>query len=500
MDTGRHRPDVAGVRDGASGGPARLRILAVLALLGTSRPVLGGDWDIEPGLRLSETWTDNIALSSQDPESEWITEIAPSLRVSGEGRRARLDLAYRLQHLLHVNERDRDRTNHLLNGDGTVELVRERLFFDAGATRSLDSGGPGETVPASNLLAPGQRGTVTTWSAGPRLQYRLGRFAGLEAQYRRDHVEFDSRDVSDSDSDLVTVGLASGPLFTRWGWALDYSRREESREELPGLQEDTTLEQLRGELSLRAGPATQLFVAGGTEDNEFETAEAGEPVDGDFWEAGIRWNPRRTVSLVAAAGERFFGDTARASLRLRGSALTLELDVSEDLVTTPELQLERSTALLRDSEGNLVIGPGGQPVTVLIDVPTVRDDVILQQRASARLRWERGHTQATLGFLATDREFLREVVTEQERRINLEGSWSRLRATTITAGLDLHEQEFARLTGREDDTLTASLEARRRLAADADLTLVFEHVTRDSTQAGAEFDSNRVTLAFDVSY
>ncbi len=500
MDARRHRPGVAGIRDGASGSPERLRILAVFAvLLGTTPPVQGGDWDIEPGLRLSETWTDNVALSAQDPQDEWITEIAPSIRVSGEGRRAQVELGYRLQHLLHVNESERDRTNHQLDADSTVELVRERLFFDAGATQSLDSGGPGRAAPASTLLAPGQRNTVTTWSAGPRLQYRLGRVAALEAEYQRDHVDFGSRARGDSDSDLAAVGLASGPLFTRWGWALDYSRREESGEAQAGLIEDTKLERLRGELSLRASAATQLFVAGGTEDNEFETAEAGDPVDGDFWEAGIRWNPRRTISLVAAAGERFFGDTARASLSLRGSALSLQLDVSEDIVTTPQLQLERSTVLLRDEEGNIVIGPGGQPVTVVIDVPTVRDDVILQQRAGARLRWERGYTEATLAFLATDREFQREGISEEARQVNLEGRWSRLRATTITAGVSLREQEFAGLA-REDDTVTLRLEARRRLTATADALIEFENVSRDSTESGAEYDSNRVTLALDMVF
>ncbi len=206
------------------------------------------------------------------------------------------------------------------------------------------------------------------------------------------------------------------------------------------------------------------------------------------------------MSLEVAAGERFFGDTGRASLDLRGSALSLELNVSEELVTTPELQLERSTALLRDEDGNLVIGPGGQPVTVLIDIPTVRDDVILQQRASARLRWDRGHTEITLALLATDREFQRQAITEEERRINLEGTWSRLRVTTLTAVVDLREQDFARLGGREDDTVTTSLEVGRQLASDADLRLVFEHLTRDSTEPSAEFDSNRVTLALDVVF
>jgi len=488
MAASRHRAGTAGAR-----------LVAALVVIGASVPVGAAEWRLEPGLRLSETWTDNFNLSDDDPESEWITEIAPGLRLSGEGRRAQVELAYRLRQLLHVEESERDSTNHQLNAAGDVELVRERLFFDADANRTLGTTGTAFTGPTSDVIASDQRRTVTTWSAGPRLQYPVGRFAELEATARRRHVDFGSDADGESDSDSAGIGLASGPLFTTWGWALDYERREETREQTDQPVEDTTFEQVRGELNLRAGAATQLFVAGGTEENEFETAEAGDPVDGDFWEAGLRWNPRRTVSLEMAVGNRFFGDTARASLDVRGSALSLQLNVSEDLVTTPQLQFERQTVLLRDSEGNLVIGPGGQPVTVAIDVPTVRDDVILQQRASARLGWSRSHTSITLALLATNREFQREGTTEDSRQIDLDIRWTRLTRTVLNAGIGLREQDFEDGIS-ETEFASLRLGATRELRGDTRLSLDYEYAEQDSTGGGSDYDSNRVTLALEVGF
>ena len=499
----RQHPRVPAERPHHRGGPrGGLWRLPLLVLLTAGSPAHGANWEIEPRFSLSQTWTDNFTLADAgaDEDEEWITEVAPGIRLSGEGRRANLDLVYRLQYLAHARESDRDRTNHLLNADGGVELVRERLFFTADATRSIGSGRGGLVGSDSNAIGADQRDTVTTWSAGPRFVYRLGRFAGLEAEYRREEVDFGTRVDGDSETDVARVGLDSGSMFTTWGWAVDYSRRDESRTRDQGVggddafAEDTELEELRGELNVRVGAATQLFVVGGTEDNDFATAQAGDPVDGDFWEAGFRWNPNRRVSLEAAAGNRFFGDTARGSLSVQGSALSLQLGFSETVTTTPQLQFERQQVRLTDADGNPVVGADGQPVTAVIDVPTVDDDVAIEQRANARLRWDHSHTTATINLIATDREFQREGTSEDTRQADVDVGWSRLTRTTITAGFGIQDRTFDR--DRDDEEITTvRAGAARELAPNADLDLEFEHITRERS-----YDVNRVTLGLDMRF
>ncbi len=469
-----------------------------LALLATGLPAQAANWEVEPTFRLAETWTDNYRRSEDDPDSERITEIAPGVRLSGEGRRADLDLVYRMQHLAHVEESDRNRTDHFVNADGGVELFRERLFFTADATRAFDTGRGDLLVSDSNAITSDQSNVVTTWSAGPRFQYRLGSFAGMQAEYRRQYVDFGSRTYGESDSDITTLGLTSGPMFTTWGWALDYSRRDESRTSERAVDDDASsgdlkLERLRGELNLRAGPATQLFVAGGTERNEFQTAEASDPIDGDFWEAGFRWRPNRTVALEAATGERFFGDTSRGSLTINGSALSLELGYSESVVTAPQLQFERQSVLLTDDEGNPVV-VDGQPVTAVIDIPFVRDDVFIEERSTARLRWDHSHTTVTLSYIAADREFQREGTTERSRQTDLEAAWTRLPLTTVEAGIGTRERELVE-QGRETGFTTARLGAIRELAPNADLEVELEHIS----QWGG-FDARQATIALEMTF
>lgn len=470
---------------------ARPSLLALGLMLALSAEA--GDWDVQPDIRISQTWTDNIDLVAEDPEEEWITEVAPGIRLTGEGRRSSAVLGYRLLRLFHVNDSDRDRVNHRVAGQGSVEVARERLFLDADVTRRERLSGPDAGVADTVVFRDDERETVTTLGGGPRVQHDLSRFARFDAAYRRERIDFggDERDVSDIDR--YTAGLSSGPQFSRWGWALAYSRRDESRDQAGRDLQEIRFEDVRGEINLRAGPATQLFAAGGYEDNEFTTAAGRETFDGSFWETGARWRPRRNVAVEAAVGERFFGETARASVTARGPALRVDLDYAEDLVTTPGLEFERTTVLFRDADGNIILDPDGTPVSGVVDVPTLRDDVMRQRRLSTRLGWERAHSDVALRLMTTEREFLLEGLTEDRQQADLDWRWTRLPRTTIRSGIGTSRQEFAR-SDRVDDVHTLRWRASRDLGRDADVALDLRHVRRDSNVDAADFRSNRVTL------
>lgn len=484
--------------------PQAIGALAVsLAAMTGPALAVAGSWEIQPRIRVAEIWTDNVGLTAEDTEHEWITEVTPGVRVSGEGRRARLDLQYQVESLFHGRDNDRDRTNHEFAADGQVELVRRSLFLEADASRSRDIISSDGTGPGSSVFAAGQTDREA-WGVGPRWRHDFGRAAGMEASYRRERVEFGTGAFGATDTDLVTAALVNGPVFTRWGWGVDYSRREEARDRRDTVDADVTdeeiiLEQVRGELSLRTGPASELFVVGGYEDNEFVTEVEGERIDGGLWEAGGRWNPRRNLALEAAVGERFFGETARASLRARGAALSIDLSYAEDLVTTSQVELQRAEQLVRDADGNLVLGPEGEPVTIAIGVPTVVDDVFEERRARGRLGWSRGSSDVRLSLLATEREFFGEGSTEDAHRVDLDWYWTRLARTTLVAGIGYSEQEFGD-TDRVDDTRSLRLGARRELTTRVDGRLDYEGFIRDSTTDGAEYTVNRITLAVEARF
>ncbi len=474
------------------------RVLAALAACALPPgPLEAGDWEFEPRVGGELSYTDNVTLAAEDEESEFVTVISPGIRVTGEGRRASLDLDYRAEALFHGGESDRNEVIHELGAEGTIELVREQLFLDADATRSEDLVSGEDTVPDSNIFSSGARDSVTTYGIGPRLQYDLGSVARLRARYRREVVDQDDSRL-DTETDTARVALDSGPRFNTWGWSASYERTDEALARRGVGDEDRRFERARGELNVRAGARTELFVAGGTEDNDFDSARFDE-IDGDFWEAGFRWSPRRRVTLEAAVGERFFGDTARVSISAQGSALSASFGYREELVTESSLQFERSSQLVRDADGNIVLGPGGRPLTVVIPVPTLRDEVILERRATGRVAWERGHSRLAFSAVATEREFQASATREETRGVDLRYTWTRLVRTSVTASVGYTEQDFAR-RDRTDDSRFARLGANRDLGRGLSGSLELEANARDSTDDGADYDALRITAGVEKRF
>lgn len=476
--------------------PCRRACTLLLAALPASGVLHAAEWDIEPRVRVAGHYTDNVGLASSDPQEDYIAEVSPGVRLTGDGRYADVELAYRANSVVYREDSDRNETYHEAAAEGSTELIRRHLFLDANAARVEDITAEDELVPDSGIYGSGSRDDVTTWGVAPRFQYGLGSFARFRARYRREGVK--SEDRIDSVTDSSSVQLSSGPVFNDWGWSLSYSRREQNEESGDGateLEEDRTFETARGEISLRAGAHTVLFVAGGREENEFRTA-AGEATDGDFWEAGLRWSPSRTVNMEASVGERFFGETGSFRLEMQGPELSLNMAYQESLITRPEIQAERTSFLVRDEDGNIVLGPGGQPVTVAVPTPTIRDEVILEERATIGVAWEEGYSRLALDLIATDRLFLETNETELSEGGNILYQWDRLVRTTVELELGYRQLEFAP-TGVEDEFVTARLGATRHLDDELELSLDLEHSERDSTAASRAYEVNRVTAALE---
>lgn len=459
------------------------------------------EWEVEPFVRASETWTDNVELSADDEEDDFVTAITPGVRVSGDSARAELDLRYQLRNQFFAEDSDRNSSTSLAAGQGEVELIRQRLFLEGDLTRTEQFRSADGVGPTGGGLAGGSQREVTTAGIAPRLEYEFGRTAGLRARHRREYVDFD--DDRETETDLTTVLLTSGPAFVDWGWNVNLSRRKEDTDDDGDDQfannDDIELQRASVEVNYQVAPSTQLFGVSGREDNTFRTEVEGDTTDGSFWEAGFRWRPQRRVALEAAVGERFFGDTARGSLRVQGRSLDFDLSVSQELVTTSSVQVERSETLVRDPDGNLVIGPDGDPVTAAIGVPTIDEDVIEQNRVQARVGWSRGHSDLRLSLIGTDREFLSEGTQEDARQADLDWTWNRLARTTVTAGIGYAEQEFEG-QDREDDTRSFRLGATRDLARNVDVQLDYRFFARDSTIDSQDYTSNRIRLAIEATF
>ncbi|WP_332319869.1 TIGR03016 family PEP-CTERM system-associated outer membrane protein [Thiohalorhabdus sp.] len=464
-------------------------------------PVWGGDWEITPRLRVAETFVDNVELESDGGETDYITEINPGLGIAGEGRRAQLDLQYGMQSLVFARDSDRNTINHQLGADGSLELVRRTLFLEADAQRRqqiLDSQAGGSS---NNRVIPANRADVTTFGGGPRLQYALGSFARARARYRAERVLYGNR-FNDRTQQTVSASLASGARFDPVGWSLAYNRQEETvGQTTAATSRDQVLERVTGELNWRVGAKLQVFASGGYEDNQFRRARQGDPVDGSFWNAGLRWQPTRQTSLEASYGERFFGETWSATFRRQeGPHLDWDLSYSESLVTQTDLQVQRSQALVRGPGGNIILDPGGDPLTVTVPVATVVNEVSLQKRARGSVTAHTAKTRLTLSGFSEQRTFQIRDRTEDSYGGGLNLGWQAATRTNVSAGGRWQRRDFTGTSG-EETRWSARASATRRVSSTLELSARYRHENRQSDGgAGRDYTLNEVTLALDKTF
>jgi uncharacterized protein (PEP-CTERM system associated) len=479
--------------------PARGAGLAMLvAGLAGAGPAPAGEWELTPRIRVSETYTDNVTLAESGGEAEYITQVNPGLRLEGQGRRAELGLNYQMQNLFYTREPDRNSTYHQMGADGQLELLRRTLFVQADATRTqqiLDATG---TVPSSNLGISGARENVTTYGGGPLLKYALGSFAGARARYRADRVDYGDGDRN-STQHTTDASLTSGPRFNRVGWSLSYERREETIDRGAGETSDSVLQRGRGELNVQLGARTQVFGAGGYEENEYPQALGQDPPEGSFWEAGLRWNPTRRTSLQGSYGERYFGETWSASFSHQGPELSMDLSYSENLVTQTELQFQRSQALVRDADGNLVLDPDGDPVVIEFAVPTLANEVFIQKRARAGVGWQAGPTRLGLSAFNEDREYQTRDQDEEAYGGSAQLDWDVAMRTDLELSGRWQKRTFATLD-RTDTWWSARTQVRRRMADSMDVSASYEFVARDSDQGGQDYEAHTATVALTKTF
>ena len=470
-------------------------LLGGLAAVG---PVRGGEWDLTPRIRVAETFTDNVALASSGADWELITQVTPGISLEGRGRRADLDLSYQMQNLFYARKPERSATYHQLGAEGSMELWRRTLFLDGEATRSqqiLDAGG---RVPSTNLGVTANRRDVTTYSAGPRLQYALGSFARLRASHRMERVEFERR-LEDRTQQTTRASLASGPRFNRVGWSLAYDRRRETIDSVDGAPGEQVLQRGRGEVNVQLGGKTQVFGAGGYEDNSYPRAVGREPPEGEFWEAGLRWRPTARTFLEGSYGERFFGKTWGAVLRHQAPDASLTLSYSESLVTQTDLRIRRSQSLVRDEEGNIVLAPDGDPLVIDVPVPTVTTEVFLQKRTHGRIGWQTGKTTLGVTAFTEEREYQTRELTEEIYGGHLQLNWGMAPRTDVNGRIRWQRQSFAGLD-RTDRWWSVRGEIRQQATPSLHLSGSYEHLERVSNAGGRDYASNLLTVALDKTF
>ncbi|MCA1245502.1 TIGR03016 family PEP-CTERM system-associated outer membrane protein [Massilia sp. MS-15] len=347
----------------------RMAPLALAAMLLASE--CQADWRVVPSVTLTGRYTDNFWLESgASKQSQFVTELAPSLAIHGQGPRLVLDGRARWRHFNYRDEGLRRTLDHsfdyAVSGRGTV--VREMLFVDASLSRSpqnISAFGP--LVEDAPYLAE-NRTNIQTWRVSPYLQHRFGQTASLMVRYTRDRVSGGARaGFANSNGDSITANLASGSAFGKLGWGLSYMRQDLEDRFGGERRSEMTTGNLRYALTNRFA----LTASVGYDSYDFDGL--GGDSRGRNWSAGFDWTPSQRTQLNASIGRHFYGQTGALSLLHRSRRTVWNVSYDDGITTSRQqflLPAAIDTAAMLD---RLFSG-------------TIKDPLLRQQAVEAYIR------------------------------------------------------------------------------------------------------------------
>jgi uncharacterized protein (PEP-CTERM system associated) len=466
-------------------GPA----VALLLALALAADAAAQAFRITPRLSLEALYSDNIDLApsgEEDDELIWVITPGVSIRQAEQGGRVKLSFDYAPQGLAYSSRQDEDTISHRLQGNATVEAVKNRLFVDARATAGQSLVTSAGRIPVDNVPVTDNRTDVYTFSIGPRWRQRLGDDAIASLSYIYDGV-FYADEGEDSTSGRWSVDLDSGAGQNRY-WNVSLDTRQVGYSE----GEDTTYSRVQG---------TARYPIGG---NWTRTIEAGlgydltQYLDGDVEDKGLSWNlgstlrptPRSTFAF--GYGERYFGSNLYFNLSHRTHRTVWGARLYQEVTDARSVQLQQVYVPLVDEFGEPIVDPlTGEVFQVPIDQPTVRRESFVRNRLEGTMAAQGRRSTLSARVYAEDREYQ---LSDQDENVygaslTLSRSLSRQDSATIGARWQQTDPDLGDLSNTLWD---ARLTYRHSFSTDFSGSVELRHIEQASDVDENAYTENRI--------
>ena len=262
-----------------------------------------------PTVGLRETWTDNYRLTT-DAQSDLVTEATLGFRALANGRRLRGSVDYTATGLAYARHSDDNDIQHTLYGNGTAELLEDRLFVDLRAAVTQQQISAFGTTSTDNALANRNRTENRTLSISPYLKGPLGSLAQYELRLNRDTTSTSNFGAGNYTTTGARLLVRGGESRRSAAWSVEGSSQQVDYEQGSTSQNDV----LRGTLSFPLTSSLTGTAIAGTERNDLRSADMeSSTISG----AELAWVPSERTSLTARVEKRYFGTSHAVNFSFR---------------------------------------------------------------------------------------------------------------------------------------------------------------------------------------
>lgn len=419
---------------------------AVLLGAAATSGVQAGEWDIQPSVSLSESYTDNVQLVETGEEGDFITSIMPGVAIRGEGRRLQMNADYLYNYNKYLDKSEFDAGTHNLQGNINNEVVRDHLFLDVFAAmfpaqvsnQGQVSNRNSNRRDRLDQLNAGNRADVISYGFTPRYQQAFGSIADFTASTNYSDTSTGEGVAGGGQNNSLDIGLNSGRRFARSSWGLIYQRRDNQND---NTGEDQTFQSLFGNGGYQLNRFFRLTGQIGIEDNQFSTDQNQE--SGPSWLFGGVFTPNPRTSLSGQFGQRIFGDTKQFDFNYRRRRVTISGNYNEELRTSNEVLRDQQVFRREDPFGNpLPINPiDNTDFGLPLDEVGLTDDVFINRRLTAVIGYFRKRDTFSANVYRNEQESTRN--QQVEMNTGFGANWNRRLSPRTSVGLlgDYQERE-----------------------------------------------------------
>ncbi len=488
----------------ASNSNSRIALAGFLLASLTPIHAWSGNWEFTPSVSLNERYSDNIALSSTNPEASFLTEIRPGFLLSSQGGRGRFSVDYGLQGLLYSHDSAANTVNNQLSATLKSDWLDDRFFIDADARITQQNTNTTGRTGTGNYNLTNNRSETRAASFAPSWKSRFGNRANLDARWQITFADSDNAALSSATGNNMSLGLASGSEFNRIPWNLDYRMQTSD-----GTTNGNRNSSLSGSLGYIVSPKTRLNLTVGSDSNNGTTSSFNQ-ASGMYWNLGVNWAPTNRTSLSATAGKRYNGNSYALNLTHRTRKTTWALRYSEDV--SDAFALVSSAAVVDVYQCNgvrvaVVAGASaptcdsGAPLLLLRGYnATLRQPVNsfnLNKTWSGTATYKTGKSLFSIILDKSRRELL--ASNDSDDTYSLAGSWNFRFGPRLSSTLSMTSAHAETATTQSDDwSLAGSL--AYQLSRQSTGLLELRRVERDSGSTSGAYKENSVSARLNMSF
>lgn len=482
----------------------RKAIGATLAFA-VAAPAFAADWQFGADVNAGETYTDNVTLApSGSQQSDWITNVTPSISAIKNGARLKVDVHYAMQNLFYARDSARNTTYHQLNAHANAELFQNELYLDTLASITQAAISPLGSSGVDNTNSTGNVSNVRAFTLSPYWIHRFGTTATANVRYSVSDVRNSSDAISSSTNNTLNLALASGSAFGRVSWGLNHLAQNvnyANRQDVSFLTDSASLGYL-------ITPRIRMTGTVGAEKNSY--LSSGAATQGSFWNVDGAWAPSIRTSLDLGFGHHYYGNTWNMAFKTRGVYSEWNANYSESLTTsnsqssgvTPTTLTQDTTFI--NSSGSGIVVPSGY--TILDPTQIQSNQVYLSKQFGTGFNWKKGKSGISLrayhsvlqaqesGQISSllNNGAFQSTNTIKQTGVSAGWTWQLTPLLSSLISVDLSRAIYPDL-GRTDNTSYLQLGLNRKFSPKLNGNVSLRRQVRTSTQNASDYTENALT-------